>query len=107
MQLLSFYEPLVEAEVARYAVGLSHADREDLHRAALVSLYRAALKFDASQQAVEFGLFAKTCITNALISELRVLRRTGPDALSPEEPADSFVDDPAARLIEQEAFAAL
>ena len=107
VQLLSLYEPLVEAEVARYAVGLSHADREDLHQAALVSLYRAALKFDASQQVVEFGLFAKTCIANALISELRVLRRRGPDALSSEEPADSFVDDPAARLIEQEAFAAL
>ena len=107
VQLLSLYQPLVEAEVARHAASLSHADREDLRQVALVSLYRAALGFDASQKEVEFGFFAKTCITRALISELRVLRRRSADTLSPEEPVDVFVDDPVTRLIEQEDFAAL
>ncbi len=38
-----------------------------------MALYRAAMSYDLEQSDVTFGLFAKTCIRNALISQLRKL----------------------------------
>lgn len=46
---------------------------EDLKQEARLALYRAALKYDecGDGKKVTFGLFAKICVRNALISELR------------------------------------
>ena len=46
---------------------------EDLKQEARLALYRAALKYDADGlgESVTFGLYAKICIKNCLISELR------------------------------------
>ncbi len=106
--LLTDYEPLVGAEVSRHAAELGAQDVEDLRQTALIALYRAALNFDLSQCEVEFGLYAKICITNALLSQLRVIRRyrtevSVGDALCAEEVGE----DPAARVMREEAAAAL
>ena len=106
--LLAAYEPLVGAEVSRHAAGLGEQDVEDLRQTALLALYRAALNFDLSQCEVEFGLYAKICITNALLSQLRVIHRyrteiSVGDAFSPEEVGE----DPATRVMREEAAAAL
>ena len=105
--LLEEYKPLVEAEVARHAVGLSHEDGEDLHQIALVALYRAALGFDLAQSEVEFGLYAKICMANALVSQLRVLNRRKAELSLTDTLSCALVDDPSARLMEEEALAAL
>lgn len=105
-RLLSLYGPLVDAEVARHGVGLGHEDGEDLRQIALLALYRAALGFDLSQSEVEFGLYAKICISNALVSELRVLKRRRVELPLTETPEVALVDNPAAHLLEQEALAA-
>lgn len=106
--LLADYEPLVGAEVSRHAAGLGAEDVEDLRQTALLALYRATLNFDLSQCEVEFGLYAKICITNALLSQLRVIRRyrfevSVGDAFYAEQAGE----DPAARLMQEEAAAAL
>jgi len=98
------YEPLVLAEVSRYATGLSHEDTQDLSQIALVALYRAALGFDLSQREVEFGLYAKICISNALVSQLRVLRRRMVELPLSEALEGALLDDPAVRVMEEEAL---
>ena len=106
--LLADYEPLLAAEISRHASGLGNQDVEDLRQCALLALYRATLNFDLSQNEVEFGLYAKICITNALLSQLRVINRyrsevSVPDAQDANEPGE----DPAARVMQEEAAAAL
>ncbi|MBQ8339161.1 MAG: sigma-70 family RNA polymerase sigma factor [Clostridia bacterium] len=106
-ELLTAYEPLVGAEVARAAAGVSPADVEDLRQVALLALYRAAMGYDLSQTEVEFGLYAKICIGNALSSQLRLVRRRTAEI---SLPAEYFVDggeDPASRIMEEEAAALL
>ena len=104
--LLSRYEPLVGSEVSRRSSGLSPQDVEDLHQVALLAFYRAVMNFDLSQSEVEFGLYAKICISNALASQLRVLRRHA-DELPLLDVAESSLEDPSRRMVEEEAFAAL
>ena len=106
--LLSDYEPLLGSEVSRHASGLGDQDVEDLRQTALLAFYRAALNFDLSQQEVEFGLYAKICITNALVSQLRVINRYRFE-VSVADASDAYEagEDPAARVMREEAATAL
>ena len=104
-RLMALYEPLIRAEVASHTVGVDTFHAEDFRQVALLALYRAALGFDLSQCEVEFGLYAKICIANALASQLRVLRRHSEvsvaDVLLGE--GDHGEGDPARRVMEEEA----
>ena len=106
--LLADYEPLVHAEVARHATGLPTSDAEDLRQIALLAFYRAAMGFDLAQCEVEFGLYAKICIANALVSQLRVINRHRSESfdLSFHE-GDGGEGDPGRRVMEEEAADAL
>lgn len=108
-ELLEAYTPLVQATVAYHAGELGDFDREDLRQAALLALYRAALSFDLSQSEVKFGLYAKICMTNAISTQLRAIRRRSseisvPDGWQGERTATS---DPAERIMAEEAFQSL
>ena len=104
--LLAAYEPLIGAEVAK-AVGISPADGEDLRQVALLALYRAAMGYDLAQTEVEFGLYAKICIGNAISSQLRLLRRRNAEVSLPSEYFVDGGEDPASRVMEEEALALL
>ena len=104
--LLDEYRGLVGAAVTRYGADLQSADREDLRQAALLALYRAALNYDLTQHEVGFGLFAKICVENALVSQLRLLHRPADEPL-PEGFFGEGKDDPAALLLAEEAAALL
>ncbi len=52
------------------------AEYEDLMQEATLALYHAAMTFDLQQTEVTFGLYAKICIRNRLISSLRKFRRS-------------------------------
>ena len=104
--LLEAYGGLIGASVARYGVDLQAADREDLRQTALLALYRAALNYDLTQSEVEFGLYAKVCVDNALVSQLRLLRRPADEPL-PEDFLGEGKDDPATLLLADEAVALL
>ncbi len=111
--LRSRYRPLLEASIARFASSeLSRQERADLSEEAERMLLSAVSTYDCEQDAVDFGLYAKICLRNGLISEWRRMearRRVLPledaDALLPT--AQETPDDPARRLMEEESFRSL
>ena len=78
------YKGVAEAAVRKFApsFGIGEGDpdgmygEEDLKQEAMVALYRAALTYDPEEKGkdVSFGLYAKICVNNALISALRKYR---------------------------------
>ena len=105
--LLELYEPLLRAAVSHFTSGLEAFDVDDFRQVALLALYRASLSFDLSQNEVEFGLYAKICINNALSSYLRAWIRAHAQVHLPDEwseEGDQGEGDPARRLMEEESF---
>jgi len=106
-QLLKRYEPLLEASVARFGrdeLGAPHLD--DLRQEATLVFYNAILNYDVENDGVEFGLYAKICIKNGLITATRALRKR-----IAEQPSDIALEDelleteePSARIIEEESL---
>ena len=112
-ELLDRYAPLIDSMTRQFSANptFSVQDREDLRQEALVAFYRALMQFDTDRGQVQFGLYAKECIRNRLISHLRTLKRHG-QVLSLEEsenvdaqPSDG--DNPADCLAEEEAYLSL
>lgn len=62
----------------------SEAEFEDLMQEATLALYHAAMRFDLAQNQVTFGLYAKICIRNRLVSALRKHRRQVPPPTVPK-----------------------
>ena len=70
------YTPLIESSSARFCrEGTSSQDRADIREEALINFLNAVFSFDLSYEGVEFGLYAKICIENGLVSFLRSLDR--------------------------------
>ena len=65
-RLCAKYEPLIVAATKSFEGGES--SKSDLEREAQSALLKAAVRFDTNQSEVAFGLYAKICIKNALIS---------------------------------------
>ncbi len=109
--LLNQYRPLIESLVTRFGADAPlESDREDLRQEAMMSFYHAILAYDMEQTEVEFGLYAKICISNALISQLRIQKRRTVEHLTESLSTDVFVhdsEDPAGRILEQERVKAL
>ena len=76
-ELSSLYRPLVLSLLDSFDSSMPQATqyREDLWQEANLALYRAAQCYDQEQSAVTFGLYAKICIKNRLISALRRQKR--------------------------------
>lgn len=102
--LCRIYEPLIDSMTRRFAPSLGITDTaigssglgiEELRQDASFALYRAALRYDFEQKgkAVSFGLFAKICIRNAMIS---VLRRTEREKRRWERQRKNFSGDTVA-----------
>lgn len=79
-ELCEIYKNLTEAAVTRFSPsfsgdGKSEYGRDDLGQYAAVALYKAALSYephtDKKGRQITFGLYAKICVNNALISVLR------------------------------------
>ncbi len=111
--LLSQYTPLIEASVANILMGEElyslHAD--DFRQEATVVFYNSILTYDMEQHEVEFGLYAKICVSNALISQLRMLKKRNTERLSSASDDGLFIndseDDPSVRILEQESLSTL
>ena len=109
--LLRRYKPLINASVAKFSSDESFAlYYEDLKQEASLVFYNSILAYDLEQNEVEFGLFAKICIHNALVSVLRSLKRRNeePIAQIPESllTVQDF-EDPSSRMLERERLEAL
>jgi len=110
--LLTQYAPLIEHRLSVARARRSDVlpeDEKDLRQEAHLAFYRALLGYNADQQDVSFGLYAKICIENALISALRKMHPSGElvdyDTMI-SLPAGSE-EDPSQRLREQEDYEAL
>ena len=106
------YRPLIEASVARFGVAeLTRQEKSDLHEEADRVFLGAISTYDCDQDAVDFGLYAKICLRNRLISEWR--RMEDRRRVVPVEDTDAVVTtdprayDPAGQLMEEEGFLAL
>ena len=103
-ELLRLYDPLLSSMLSRYG---TPEESEDLAQDMRIVFYNAVMKYDLSQNEVEFGFFAKVCIRNALLSHLRAKNRA-PELLPLDDlSALSSPDNPGIELIENESAQAL
>lgn len=72
-ELLQAYAPLIGKTVRATVMRLpasSNTDEDELRQEAAIKLYQAAMSYDPESE-VSFGLYAKICIRNRMISLLR------------------------------------
>lgn len=109
--LLEQYKPLLESSVAKFSSDEAFSLYfEDLRQEASLVFYNSILAYDLEQTEVEFGLFAKICIYNALVSVLRSHKKRSAEQLaqSPEKMQDEQAfEDPTSMMLEQERLKSL
>ncbi|MBQ4091230.1 MAG: sigma-70 family RNA polymerase sigma factor [Clostridia bacterium] len=100
------YKPLLESSARRATVeGMNSQDVEDLGQEALVNFYRAVCSYDCERHGVEFGLYAKICIDNGLVSFVRSYMRRRRKMTVPLSEGDELyeeIEDPLESLIQSE-----
>lgn len=72
-RLCEDYSALVRKTVGSFMKTCPDADPEDMTQEAVFALYNAAKKYDFNVAGVTFGLYAKICIRNRMISMRRRL----------------------------------
>lgn len=106
--LLRRYAPLVDSMVYKTMPLISSAkrtDEEELRQEATIKLYQAALAYDPDQSETSFGLYAKICIKNRMISLVR--RQVGSDVEIDTDVVDNIsesetFDDPLEVVVDRE-----
>ncbi len=108
LALCAKYRPLLESSVARFGASeMTMQERADMREEAERVFLGAISSFDTEQDAVDFGLYAKICLRNGLVSawrHLNALRRVSPVPLEEsmgeigrmtggEDPSEGFVED--------------
>lgn len=116
------YAPLICTLMAKYCSFISENDVEydDIHQEALIALYNAALSYDMSQSDVSFGLYAKICIGNRIISVIRKIVSTDRHSTdipydilelqledNESDPSKQFDDKESARLLAEKILSLL
>ncbi len=108
LALVARYRPLLESSVARFGASeMTDQEREDMREEAERVFLAAISSYDTEQDAVDFGLYAKICLRNGLISEwrhLRSLRRMSALPISEDISENLTTPDPAQQLVEDERF---
>ena len=101
--LLEAYEPLIDSMSRSFAnVEDDSESGEDLRQEACIALYRAVQSYDSTQVEVSFGLYAKMCVRNRLISYTRKLRRR--ESVLPLEERIKTEEDVAQGVVAEEAY---
>ncbi len=102
-KLLERYAPMITAEVSGFRnCGF---DEDDVRQEAYIAFFGAVKSFNASDRAVSFGLYAKVCIKNRLISAVRRLSKDKPVLATDEIPEGVDTDsDPYSLVVEKEDF---
>ena len=108
------YAPLIRSMSERFidsfkdTADISAISVQDLEQEARLALYRAAASYDTRQSGVTFGLYAKICIRNSLISLLRKSASAARSkSKSESNAARGGVGDPLSELVSQTEAAAL
>lgn len=110
-ELKSIYKPLIESRISQNTLyEMTSQDVEDLRQEALVQFCNAVCNFDTSIEGVEFGLYAKICIENRLVSYIRSYKRRQKKrvcSLDGDIEQMSEYVDPVQDMIDRESLAAL
>lgn len=69
-RLIEIFNPLLVSSISRFGCSDEY-EKENVAQEIRLAIFRAAKTFDVSQNKVTFGLYAKMCIENALISYYR------------------------------------
>ena len=92
-KLVDIYNPLLKKILNSYTTEeMSKEDVEDLSQEELIAFYRAVINFDGEQTDVEFGLYAKICITNSMISYKRAAAKKPNESLIGDDEMNSITD---------------
>lgn len=109
-ELLKIYEPLFLSLLSKSDIGeLNDQDVEDLRQELTLVFYHAIFSYELEQHEVRFGLYAKICMRNALITQLRKLRKQKTSFPLDEEDEDSLVEafgcgeNPSEEIVDREA----
>ena len=84
-KLAAAYAPMLKSAVGAVSGDLTEQDVEELYQEALLAFHRAVIKFDPLYEKVTFGLFAKICVRNALVSEIKRIKKPSPVTIVPIE----------------------
>ena len=105
--LLDAYAPLIESLVSSFVKTDADLDeRDDLRQEACIAFCNAVEHYDIEQKAL-FGVFAKVCVRNRLISYERK-KQQRPHTVSLEsEAGTSSLSDPAQSMMEAEDYLSL
>ena len=91
--LVELYNPMLKKILNAYTTDkMSKEDVEDLGQEALIAFYRAIINFDKEQNKVEFGLYAKICVTNSMISLKRAAAKKSNESFIGDEEMNSISD---------------
>lgn len=107
------YRPLIDGCVYKFAASdMTEQDMEDLSQEALVCFCSAVCSYDCDVENVEFGLYAKICIDNGLVSFVRSRsRRNRIVAVSLDDETDMHLsgaqDDFLQSFVDRERMSAL
>ena len=84
--------------------------RGDFNQEAAVAFYNSIVTYNLNQNNVEFGLYAKICISNALNSQIRISKKFSIETLQDDfEVIEHFNDsnDPSESILEKERIDSL
>jgi len=84
IKLHELYLPLIESMTGKYMTlgGLSKEEGDDMRQETELAFYRALMSYNTYQDKVSFGLYAKICIGNRLVSYLRKFHTEKGNSLS-------------------------
>ena len=100
------YRPLLESSLTRFSTSeMTLQEIADLQEEAERVFLNAIFSYDSEQDAVDFGLYAKICLHNGLISEWRRMKaRRRHTTVSLGDVEMSTDEDPAERVADAEQF---
>ena len=98
--IYALYTPLIESLTQKYGKQFSVSDVEfdDIKQEALIALYHAVLTYKPNEE-VTFGMYAKICIRNKIISYIRCFLES--DVPLPLEDREIDLDEPDFNTPEQ------
>ena len=73
-EIVKTFEPLIASMIKKYVIRSSDYDEDDLRQEATIALFGAVRTYNCTNFNVTFGLYAKICINNRIISHLRKIR---------------------------------
>ena len=107
-KMLCKYQPLLDAAISKFSTDeLSKSHEDDLRQEITLVFYNAILNYDVCSDGVEFGLYAKICVTNALITQVKKLNKIKAEQFSNSVFIDENTqapEDPSSRIIEEESL---